>query len=89
MASLQAVFVRYMTPLVPILSMFAATGLLSVVHQLRFPRLRPWLLAALGFLALLEPLSASVESYVAKLETGRSDPTSACFSASPGPSACR
>ena len=59
-ASLQAVFVRYMTPVVPVLCLFAAAGLLGVVHRARSARLRPCLLTGLGLLALLEPLSASV-----------------------------
>jgi 4-amino-4-deoxy-L-arabinose transferase-like glycosyltransferase len=60
MANLQAVFVRYMTPLVPVLCLFAAAAVQGVAQALRWPRLRPWIMAGLTLLALLEPLQASV-----------------------------
>jgi len=60
MAGLQAAFVRYMTPLVPVLCVFAATTVCGVAQGLRWPRLRPWAMAGLALLAMLEPLQASV-----------------------------
>jgi hypothetical protein len=59
-ATLKAAFVRYMTPLVPVLCVFAAAAVFGVAERLRWPRLRPWLVATLTLLALLEPLRSSV-----------------------------
>ncbi len=59
MASLQAVFVRYMTPLVPVLCLFATVALQSAIRALPWPRMRPWVSVGLAALALLEPLHAS------------------------------
>lgn len=60
MGSVKAVFVRYMTPLLPVLCLFAATALLSLVGLLKWPRGRPWVAAGLGLLAIMEPGYASV-----------------------------
>ena len=60
MVSLQAVFVRYMTPLVPVLCLFAAVALQRAIRPLPWPRLRPWVTVGLAVLVLLEPLGASV-----------------------------
>ena len=60
MATLQAVFARYMTPLVPVLCLFAAVPVCAVSRRLPGPRARAWTLAGLAVLALLEPLQASI-----------------------------
>jgi Dolichyl-phosphate-mannose-protein mannosyltransferase len=60
MASLQAVFVRYMTPLLPVLCVFAAMTVHAVTECLSSPRARRWTMAGLILLALAEPLQASV-----------------------------
>jgi Dolichyl-phosphate-mannose-protein mannosyltransferase len=59
MGSARAIFVRYMTPLLPILCLFAAAALLSLTELLKWPRARPWVAAGLGLLAVVEPLAAS------------------------------
>jgi 4-amino-4-deoxy-L-arabinose transferase-like glycosyltransferase len=59
MASLQAVFVRYMTPLVPVLCLLAAVALQRAIRPLPWPRVHPWVSVGLAALALLEPLHAS------------------------------
>lgn len=60
MGTLRAIFVRYMTPLVPVLCLFAASAMLAVTERIRPPRARAWALAALAALAVLEPLHSSL-----------------------------
>jgi hypothetical protein len=60
MSSLQAAFVRYMTPLVPALSLLAAVTVCALSDRVPWPRARPWAMAALVLLALVEPLGASI-----------------------------
>ncbi len=57
--SFHAAFVRYMTPLLPILCLFAAAALLSLTAFLKRPRARSWVTAGLALLVLAEPLHAS------------------------------
>ncbi len=57
--SAKLIFVRYMTPLLPTLCLFAAMALLSLTQLLKWPRARPWVAAGLGLLAIVEPLYAS------------------------------
>ncbi len=59
MGSAKLVYVRYMTLLLPILCVFAATAVLGLTEWLGQPRARPWVAAGLGFLAIVEPLYAS------------------------------
>jgi dolichyl-phosphate-mannose-protein mannosyltransferase len=60
MATLQAVFVRYMTPLVPTLCLFAAATVCAVVRGVPWPGGRAWATAGLVLLAVFEPLGASI-----------------------------
>jgi Dolichyl-phosphate-mannose-protein mannosyltransferase len=60
MATLQAVFVRYMTPVVPALCLFAAATVCAVARRVPWPWVRAWATAALVLLAVFEPLGASI-----------------------------
>jgi hypothetical protein len=60
MGSLRAIFVRYMTPLLPTLSLCAAAALLQAITFVKSARARPWIVAGLGLLAVVEPVYASV-----------------------------
>jgi hypothetical protein len=60
MATLQAVFVRYMTPLVPVLCLFAAVTVCAVSRCIPWPRARTVVMGGLVLVGLLEPLGASV-----------------------------
>jgi 4-amino-4-deoxy-L-arabinose transferase-like glycosyltransferase len=60
MATLHAVFVRYMTPLLPVLCLLAASVLVSLCLRLPWPRARVATMAALSLLVVLEPLHAGV-----------------------------
>jgi hypothetical protein len=59
MGSLHAVFVRYMTPLVPVLCLFAATALIDLARRTWLPRVA-WLPVTLGVLVLIEPLHSAM-----------------------------
>jgi 4-amino-4-deoxy-L-arabinose transferase-like glycosyltransferase len=54
------VHVRYMTPLLPVLCLFAATALLGLSGWLPGPRTRWGLVAALGALVMVEPVDSAV-----------------------------
>ena len=58
MGSARLAFARYMTPVLPVLCLFAAVGLLAVTARLPWVRARPWVVAGLAALAVLEPLNA-------------------------------
>ncbi len=60
MARAKLVYVRYMTPLMPVLCLFAATTVLSLSGWFRWPRVRGSVVATLGILAVAEPLHASL-----------------------------
>jgi 4-amino-4-deoxy-L-arabinose transferase-like glycosyltransferase len=57
MSSLHAVFVRYMTPLVPVLCLFAASALVGLARR-SWTRGTAWLPITLGVLVLIEPCTA-------------------------------
>jgi hypothetical protein len=50
---------RYMTPLLPVLCAFAAVAVLELATRIPWPRWRPWTVAAIGVLAMLEPLHSA------------------------------
>ncbi|PYM54371.1 MAG: hypothetical protein DMD79_24685 [Candidatus Rokuibacteriota bacterium] len=53
------IFARYMTPLLPVLCLLAATATLTLAGWVRSPRGRGWLVAGLVVAAVIEPLDAS------------------------------
>jgi 4-amino-4-deoxy-L-arabinose transferase-like glycosyltransferase len=59
MGSGRLAFIRYMTPLVPVLCLLAASAILVLVGRLHRPRARLLLTIALGVAALVEPLNAA------------------------------
>jgi Dolichyl-phosphate-mannose-protein mannosyltransferase len=54
------VHVRYMTPLVPVLCLFAATAVLGLGRSLPWPRVRWGCVVAMSVLALIEPVQSAV-----------------------------
>jgi hypothetical protein len=60
MGHVRLIYVRYMTPLLPVLCLFAAVAGLAVVARLRWPRTRAWAAAGLCALVLVEPVYAGV-----------------------------
>ena len=60
MGSVRLIYVRYMTPLLPVLCLFAAVAALAGTARLRWPRARMWAAAGVGSLVLVEPVYASV-----------------------------
>jgi hypothetical protein len=57
--STRLVFARYMTPLLPVLCLFAAVGVCAIAARVSRPRLRVAVVVGLSVLALIEPLSAA------------------------------
>jgi 4-amino-4-deoxy-L-arabinose transferase-like glycosyltransferase len=53
------IFARYMTPLVPVLCLLAATATLAAASWVRGPRGRAWLVTGLVVATVTEPLDAS------------------------------
>jgi len=53
------IFARYMTPLLPVLCLLAATAALALAGWVRVPRARGWLVAGLAVAAVVEPLDAA------------------------------
>jgi hypothetical protein len=62
MGSFSAVYVRYMTPLLPVLCLLAASSVLSLSRLPRWSRARPWVVTGLAVLVLGEPVYAA-EAY--------------------------
>jgi 4-amino-4-deoxy-L-arabinose transferase-like glycosyltransferase len=56
--SAKLAFVRYMTPLLPVLCLFAAGAVLILAGRVPWRRGRPWVVAGLAGLAVAEPLAA-------------------------------
>jgi hypothetical protein len=60
MSTLKAIFVRYMTPLIPILCLFAASAIVALAAQVKRPTVRVAVIGALVAVAILEPLHSSL-----------------------------
>jgi Dolichyl-phosphate-mannose-protein mannosyltransferase len=60
MGNAKLIFVRYMTPLLPVLCVLAAVTVLALTERLPGRRARAWVAAGIGLLALVEPLGATL-----------------------------
>ena len=59
LGSVRLAFVRYMTPLLPVLCLFAASAVLGLTGLIAQPRVRAALVAGLALVAVVEPLHAA------------------------------